>query len=187
MSRRRADPPWAAQLGLVSERRRRTVIDRILRMRPRPVAELRDLARRHPNAYVRAGALSALIRIRAPGLPSILSAATRDPAMTVRMRVLGALTGGGGDTALAARLMRDASGGIRVNAIDAAAQRGLRGSAAAVRAGLRDDKWYVRQHAARAVGTLRDVRAIPVLRRLLHDPRPAVRREAAQALAILSR
>ena len=180
-------PPWTDGLGAVSERRRRVAVERIARMRPAPVAELRSLANGHHNAYMRAGALAALIRIRPRDLRALLIRATRDPAMTVRMRVLGAVRGPRADARILSRLIADDSGGVRVNAVDLAASLRVVAAAGAIRQRFDDEKWYVRQHAARAAGVLRDARASTGLHRLSDDPRPAVRREAAQALAMLNR
>ena len=181
-----AQPPWAAGLGVTSERKRRTAIDRIVRMRPAPIPELRTLAARHSNAYTRAGALAALIRLRPRDMRGILARAARDPAMTVRMRVVGAMLTRP-DVRILSGLIGDASGGVRINAIDVAASRRLPATASAIRRRLTDQKWYVRQHAARAAAALRDQRAVSGLSRLLSDAHPAVRRAAAEALARIGR
>ncbi|HEY4657342.1 MAG TPA: HEAT repeat domain-containing protein, partial [Candidatus Bathyarchaeia archaeon] len=47
---------------------------------------------------------------------------------------------------------------------------------------LRDEKWYVRQHAARSLGLIGDKRATSPLSSSLMDPRPAVAADARQAL-----
>lgn len=82
-----------------------------------------------------------------------------------------------------ARLLADPSGGVRVNAIDALLRVGRPGSAAALSRALADERWYVRQLAARACGAL----SVPSARRALErlassDARKAARHAATRAL-----
>lgn len=82
-------------------------------------------------------------------------------------------------------LLRDEGGGVRVNAVMALVDLGARSAGPALLAAAGDGKWYVRQHVAHALGVLRVAGARPVLRRLVADPRKAVRDAAQESLALL--
>ena len=85
-----------------------------------------------------------------------------------------------------ARLLEDASGGVRVLAAHALGAFGDRRGVRALVWATRDPKWYVRQAACGSLGALGDPRALPALRRALTDRRPAVAaaaKGAAQRIA----
>ena len=81
-----------------------------------------------------------------------------------------------------AKLIRDESGGVRVNAIDVVAGLGYTGAASVLIKALKDDKWYVRQAAARALGQLKIKKSGRELKESLNDERKAVREAASLAL-----
>ncbi len=172
------------QLAAVSNRRRAQAEERLAALGGEIVPELAALAREHRNAYARAGALGALARIGGPRARAAHLAALRDPAMLVRLHALLRLRQRLWQPSVAravTRLLRDPSGGVRINAVDVLMEHRVRSAVPALTRALRDDKWYVRQHAARALGALRAREARRELAGALDDPRRAVRDAAREA------
>lgn len=85
------------------------------------------------------------------------------------------------------KLLKDKSGGIRVNALYALVEIGDRSVLPKIRKCLSDPQWYVRQNACIACGMLKDTIAKPKLKKLsFADDRKAVRVAAAKALEEIS-
>jgi putative heme-binding domain-containing protein len=115
--------------------------------------------------------------------PADLVARLADARFAVRDRALAAL-GRAGDAAVPAltRTLKQGERQTRLQAIWALTRIETPAARAAARAALGDRDAGVRQAAARSVFTTRDAAAAPGLLRLLADPQPPVRREAATAL-----
>jgi HEAT repeat protein len=106
--------------------------------------------------------------------------------MTVRLHALLGLGRMKYRPALAAvtRLLRDPSGGVRVNAV---AVLGKVGEAKALVRALRDPEWYVRLKACEICGELRVKAALPALRKLVRtDSRKGVRAAALRAMDVIA-
>ena len=74
-------------------------------------------------------------------------------------------------------LLRDPSGGIRVNAIDAIARLRVPGCTRALVSMTKDEKWYVRVAALRALAA-RSALSSAIRKRLAEDANASVRRAA---------
>lgn len=100
--------------------------------------------------------------------------------MTVRLYAIGSVVRLGKPALLRhlIPLVKDPSGGVRVNALDALARMKVRGAERAILSALEDSKWYVRLSALRAAADLELVVPQGTLRGLERDPRPGVRSAA---------
>lgn len=76
---------------------------------------------------------------------------------------------------------------LRRNAVWTLSRIGTHDAQVALRLGLADKDASVRQAAVRSIGTLRDVQALPQLRRFVVSDTPPIRREAATALGQIGR
>lgn len=151
-------------LGSHRPRAERAAVARLVRVRGRVWPALERAARAHRNAHARGVALAALAQRNPRRARPVLLRALGDRTMVVRLRALIGLNRSPWSPAVAravAELLRDPSGGIRVNAVDALARRRVRSAAAALERALRDEKGYVRDHAARALSALGDRRGLP--------------------------
>jgi len=178
-----------AGLGSHAPAAERRAVRRLVRLGPTARPMLRATLREHPNAHARAVAAVALARIDGARARSTLIGALSDRTMVVRLHALmalGRLAWGRAAAAAVVGLLRDPSGGVRGNAIDVLVARNERRAARAIASCLGDAKWYVRQHAARALGRLAATSEKGRLERALHDARPAVREAARQSLARLA-
>jgi putative membrane-bound dehydrogenase-like protein len=115
--------------------------------------------------------------------PAALAGRLGDERFAVRDRALASLSRVG-DPAVPdlARTLTQGDRQTRLHAVWALTRIDTPAAHAAARAALRDRDAGVRQAAARSVFTTRDAGAAPALIRLLADPQPPVRREAAAAL-----
>ena len=138
---------------------------------------------RHKSAWVRTYAADLLGDRRATAAIGALIGALDDRAPAVRMHAARAL-GRLGDPAAIEPLVRclnHRNDALARAAVEALAQLGAPTTAALVEACRSPDEW-VRWHAARALGYLRDPRAAEALAELLGDDDPTVRWVAVQAL-----
>ena len=110
----------------------------------------------------------------------------RDPNPKVRFwgaRLLGRYPDLGQQALVA--LAWDRNANVRAAAMETLGSRSGPAVAAAVNAGLDDPAWFVRVHAARAVGRVVGAPAAPTIARLLADPQWWVRTAAKDALRVM--
>jgi len=95
--------------------------------------------------------MDGLGHFRAPAAAALLRRGLRSPHMTVRLHALGAVDRLGTPALIRAvrPLVRDESGGIRVNALALLIRRRVRGLRGILEAARRDPKAYVRAMAAK--------------------------------------
>ncbi|MBE7466570.1 MAG: HEAT repeat domain-containing protein [Planctomycetes bacterium] len=176
-------------LDAEGERKPLKAVQKVREAGPRVVAPLMkrfEAAKRPRLRRWIVNALGALGDRRA--LP-LLKRAVRDPHMSVRLHAMEALERFN-DPKLAATmltLLNDESGGIRVRTIDALRRMNSYQSIPALRAlASSDEKWYVRQASAVALGELGARQARPELEALRAYPRKAVQQAACAALTRLA-
>lgn len=178
-----------AALDTPSDRAAESVIAKLVKLGAGAVPSLMAAARDLEAPRIRKWSLQALGAIGDRRSGPLLVEALDDERMTVRLHAVRGLRRMRYKPAAKAlaRLLRDPSGGVRVNAVDALAEVGDRSVAVsrALVAALGDAQWYVRQRASAACGALGVAKAAPLLEKLARDPRKAVRVEAAGALAVL--
>jgi len=144
----------------------------------------------HPDREVRVAALTLLSRIESPLVDAAIDAALHDPETSVRGAALHLLsdrtrTSGTADLAQLLVMARQSSAwSMRLQAVEALGKHGGREACAAlVNALAQDDYAYVREQAARWIGTSCPAEAVAALASAkLHDPEPRVRAAATAAL-----
>jgi uncharacterized NAD(P)/FAD-binding protein YdhS/HEAT repeat protein len=168
----------------------------------------------HPDAFVRSAVLRALKPLRSPAALQGALAALQDEDAGVRREAVGVLGYLQTDAVIPAlrdaahdvypdvrraavnaliprRIasgdsLKDADWRVRQDAAESVGKVKDRKGFEALLAALDDDYWQVRQKAAWSLGELGDVRAVPVLGRLLlSHPESNVRKEAAAALGTI--
>lgn len=148
---------------------------------------LRIAAQDEANPRIRKWALQALGSLGDKKDAPLLIAALKEERMTVRLHAVKGLARLQLGAAPIAKLLKDESGGIRLNALYALMAIGDVSVLPEIRKCLKDSEWYVRQNACVACGKFADVKAKRELKRLaVEDERKAVREAAKQALGFLA-
>ena len=167
-------------LDAEGEKRPRAAMARLRAMDPTALPSLRRAARIDSRVRVRRWALELLGQMKDRQALPTLKLALQDPAMSVRLHAIHGLVATGATRAGKALipLLKDPSGGIRVNAVDALRHLRVPDCEAALLQATCDEKWYVRQRAALALSAFGRRKALPRLRAMLKDPNKTVRKAA---------
>jgi HEAT repeat protein len=171
-------------LDVESEVEARSKITSIIRTMGRSaLPELTEAVETDKRARVRRWAVEALGLLGGKKAVNVVLRAISDKNMSVRLHALLAVSLHPSTRTIEAikGALRDESGGIRVNAIDCLARLNHTDCKDELRTACSDTKWYVRAHAARAIGELR-IDAASELRTLENDPHPGVRKASSEAL-----
>lgn len=143
---------------------------------------LRAAAKDTANPRIRKWSLQALGSFGEKKDAILLIEALKEDRMTVRLHAVKGLARLGMGAEPIAKLLKDESGGIRVNALYALMVIGDVSVLPEIRKCLKDSEWYVRQNACVACGKFADVKAKRELKRLsTEDERKAVRDAAKVA------
>ncbi|MCE9583639.1 MAG: HEAT repeat domain-containing protein [Planctomycetes bacterium] len=150
--------PWILRLAERNDRRAMKAVGDIVALGPRGFAILEALATSCDRPVILRWVMDGLGHYRSRAAEALLRKSLRSPHMTVRLHALCAVDRLGTPALVRAvrPLVRDKSGGIRINALALLIRRRVRGLDLLLKAALRDPKPYVRVLAAKTLAAKKD-------------------------------
>jgi len=145
---------WIARFAVRNDRKASRAVKDLVAQGNLGLGILLALSKTCDRPVVLRWVMDGLGHFRSPAAAAALRRGLRSPHMTVRLHALCAVGRLGTPSLIRAvrSLMRDVSGGIRVNALALLIQKRVRNLSAILKAAKRDPKAYVRAMAARAGG-----------------------------------
>lgn len=143
---------WIERLAVRNDQKAMRTVARIVALGNRGLTLLLALARTCDRPVVLRWVMDGLGHFRSPAAAAAVRRGLRSPHMSVRLHALCAADRLGHPALIRAvrPLMRDVSGGIRVNALALLIRRRVRNLGAILKAAKRDPKAYVRAMAHKA-------------------------------------
>ncbi|MEK7466145.1 MAG: HEAT repeat domain-containing protein [Planctomycetota bacterium] len=144
---------WIAKLAVRNDRKAARAVQEMVGLGTRGLDLLLVLSHTCDRPVVLRWVMDGLGHFSSPAAAAAIRRGLRSPHMTVRLHALGAADRLGTPVLIRAvrPLMRDVSGGIRINALALLTRRRVRGLGAILAKARRDPKAYVRAMADKAL------------------------------------